>query len=203
MRKLYIMIIAALMSAAFPVQAEVLIYKGTARIKAGPPQAVPFPARINVYLVFDPTAATVGSVLFFQVAGEKKYLDGGETVRGVSEIAQPRGKTATVISSGAVTFTSATNYQHAFTYLFGLQKELTIKSSGAGTTINQPRVLRGTSFTARASNGSDGIFSELIINAVFRGEPTIIANNAAKTGEQARADLIAELEAHGFTPLAL
>jgi hypothetical protein len=186
---------------ACSAQAEVLIYKGTGRVKAGPPQIVPFPAKINIYVIFDPTAATFGSVLFFNVAGEKKYLDGGGGVRAVSEIAQPHGKTPTLISSGAVNFTSATNYDHAFTYLTGLQKELTIKSSGAGTTVQQPRVLSGTSFTARATNGSDGSFSELALHVVFRSEPTIIANNAGKTADQARADLIAELEAHGFTAL--
>jgi hypothetical protein len=142
-------------------------------------------------------------VFFFSGGGEKKYFDGGASLRGVSAISQPHEKTATVISSAGETFTSSTNYDHALTYFRGIQKTLTIKSSGAGTTVNQPRVLNGLAITARASNASNGIFSEITITAAFQEQRTVIANNADKTLDQARADLIAELQSHGFTAFTL
>lgn len=177
---------------------DVLIYTGINRFTADATTSAPFKNKnLSAYYVVDYDGKQVGSVLYGQILGGKRFQRSNAATQNFTNVILSNGKAASIFVKSASTNTSPTQFNNEITYFRGTNTSLLIRRTPSPTLTLRPKLLGGTSLTATG----DALFTEQHIGLTFQSGPTIKANNDSLTIDDALDAFIATLMAKGFTSI--
>ena len=194
--KRYALLISLFLTAlTAAMQAEVIVYKGTLRVKLDAEDALTYPSLVRAYFVVD--YATGESVRIFYFVKNGKHQQKGPQQLNVSTGALPNAKPVTILAAGDATDTSLNDFSYQFTLLRGVNAVLKVESDPVTTAV-RPRILTGYGAFVTSNTPSDGHFQEGIYNLVFNSALTIDANNGNKTRAAVSDEIVGRLAAQGY-----
>ncbi len=194
---MFFVVLAGLLSAA---QANVVIYKGTIRLKTDIESDIGAKPPINTYLLVDFENRRVANIIFYKLNGEKKLVSGSPSDVRTATADIKGGKTVSILTNGNTSDTDGGTFSYFLLFLRGVNSTFTIRETPTVTKVNKPRVLTGSSVNVSAQDG-DGRFNDATVTLAYQAKATVKANNAGKTIDQVNDEHTAELEAKGFTEL--
>lgn len=178
-----------------PARADLVIYKGTARINyIG--QSHNLHISFKLFLVVDQNTADVGEILYTSAGGQKQYSTNTESNLHIVQVSGSGGKVYTAISRPPSD--CETNSTTEGVLLEGVTVILKI---GTNTSVYFPKTVTSTERSydsAAPANLSDGILA-----ASFDSKDTLISNSAGEDIDQAMTRLVTALQSQGYGEASL
>lgn len=178
--------------------ADVLIYKGPARLRGDVNSFAWTTGPYFSYLVVDFDTKQSVSILTFNVDGAKKLQAGAVTAQSLTSAQVAGGKTFTILGGGASEPMNTGTFFHSAVSMNGPNVALPLRKVPARVQVDRPRLLTNTSISVNSTDGEGGFFEQFATLA-FQGKATVAANDAGKTLQQVRDELIDDLKDKGFS----
>jgi hypothetical protein len=196
MKRYTLLIFLFLTMLAAAVRAEVVVYKGTLRIKLDAGDALNYPALVRLYFIVDYSTGESARVIYWVKNG--KHLQKSNQAMNVSTGTLPNAKPITILAAGQATNTAVSDFYYTFNIIRGVNAVLKVESEPGTSTLVRPRILTGYGAYTAADDASDGRFQEGTYNLVFNSALTLDANNADKSLATMRDEIAGRLAAQGY-----
>lgn len=178
------------------VRAEVVVYKGTLRIKLDAGDALTYPPLVRLYFLVDYSTGETARVFYWVKNG--KHLQKFNQAVNLSTGTLPNAKPITILATGESTNTALSDFYYAFSIMRGVNAVLKVESEPGTSTLVRPRILTGYGAYTKANDASDGRFQEGTYHLVFNSALTLDANNADKSLATMRDEIAGRLAAQGY-----
>lgn len=201
--KMMALLFSGLVMSLSTLCADVVVYRGTARIAGDLTTAGRLPRVIGIYVLVDFETRQYTNIGFWSKGRVKRFVGASSTPSDIdiAELTITGGRTATVLATGSSNSTDATTFNHNLVYFRGKNAELLIKKEPTSTRIARPRSLKGYALSLN-SGTSTRAFSELTLALSYDQRATLVANNGGRTLVEASDDLEAKLANKGYEPFS-
>jgi hypothetical protein len=193
-------LLPGLLLLACAARGDVIIYKGTCKIAydvVGDASTAP-PPKSEAYLVINFATGEVGRLHFYTRSGQKFFSASAPFVLRVGTALLPNGRSATIMSDN-VGSSSPGNYSFEFRFLRGTNTFVTLRSQPTTATTARPQAL-SLSWRYTAGDNTSASFFDRTYTMGIQARPTINANNAGQTVQDALNALTTAIVHQGYTP---
>ena len=199
MKARFALILGLLVATLSTTQADVVIYRGTVRLRADLAGAdTVFAPVARLVLILDYDTREAGTIVISKIPGKKHYLSGPPSTLSFATADLKGGKSATIIATARTNPPQPETFGHVMASLRGTNTTIKVRRLPNIGRISRPRAIAGTILSASATAGV-GHFTDQIISTTFQEAETLKANDAGKTIAEVITDITADLDAKGFT----